>query len=80
MKRANEPASRLRTQGTEQRPRPVDETGSAEVVPQHNEISRRKRGAIELMLQTDVEKEQKNTLVRVCFLCFNTGRLAEILN
>ncbi len=28
--RTNEPASRLRTQGTEQRPRPVDEAGSAE--------------------------------------------------
>ncbi len=49
----------MRTQGTEQRPRPVDETGSAEVVQQHNEISRRKRGAIELMLQTDVVRVQQ---------------------
>ena len=51
----------------------------AEVVPQHNEISRQKRGAIELMLQTDEvraqleEPQQKSTLIGafLLWLCEN---------
>ena len=54
MFRIYEPASRKADAGHRARPPPVEEKGSAQVVPQQDEMSRRKCDEIESLLQTDV--------------------------